>query len=662
MIVKMREVKEVKAPTKVGLSIVPPYSDEEKEYWGKITRQMIRARNQRYQAYPEFNDMTYNNYYVSNARASNSYIPPKRNKQDARIVTGTTEEKSVTLLAALLNFNFEPIVEPFDKDNVPVSKLGESLQPLIFRSRQQEEAPFDSIKMLAYKELLDQGTLFTEDLYYEYDEIVKTMNVDWAKSVDMSVTWKESKKRRNYFKTNVLSGLNVYLGNIRQPFIVNQPFVVTREVMSYEEAKAVYSNWSRWKYVPHNLTPLKFDEASLSEPYNNWYLEDLQAEMVEIVRYQNRSKNEMQLFINGVMMLPKGFPLSVMSGVCEYTIGQTNLFPLGKYFAYGRGISAKTKVDQVLLDELYRLIILKTRQSFVPPRANNTGKTINEEMFYPGAMTDNINPNLLPPMMDATGVGSAEFNAFEFISRIVDNKTVSPVLSGQLGDANQSATSLLEAKKNSMMKMAVPLVAIMHWEASSAKARLHNILQHWTKKKEDLNPLTGKIEEKYQAFFMDTNFADGTTGIRSVEFTDSVPAPEQVDAENALLSQKLNRPVRKSYISPEAIRELDIWFYIRVLPAERDMDMFKRQQFIDGIQTAIQLFGPQALNQAWLKEEFATKYELPREKLFVQEMAQPEPLPQMAMPGATETGVAINNMTPKQIPIEQRSPLNANLQ
>ena len=54
-------------------------------------------------------------WHEKNAKAANAYIPPKKNKTDTRIVTGTTQEKGITLLSALLNYNLEPNISAFDK-------------------------------------------------------------------------------------------------------------------------------------------------------------------------------------------------------------------------------------------------------------------------------------------------------------------------------------------------------------------------------------------------------------------------------------------------------------------------------------------------------------------------------------------------------------------
>ena len=81
--------------------IAPDYTTEELEERAELIRAMCLARDNRESPHPEFDDMTYSQYYDSNKRADLAYIPPKKNKQDKRIVTGYTREKDTTLLSAL---------------------------------------------------------------------------------------------------------------------------------------------------------------------------------------------------------------------------------------------------------------------------------------------------------------------------------------------------------------------------------------------------------------------------------------------------------------------------------------------------------------------------------------------------------------------------------
>ena len=148
-----------------------PYTDQELEYRGELMRKIELSRWTRSSSWAEWNDMNYQNNYLTNKQAANSYNEPKKNLQDTRVVTGTTEEKEMTLMSAIMNYNLEPNVEAYDQKNMPVVRLGETLEDLIRKSRQLED--YDDKRPLVYKELLDQGSCFVEVGWVERFKIIK---------------------------------------------------------------------------------------------------------------------------------------------------------------------------------------------------------------------------------------------------------------------------------------------------------------------------------------------------------------------------------------------------------------------------------------------------------------------------------------------------------
>ena len=81
----------------------PDYSDKELSYRGFLIKRLTYAKNQRMNKWDELDGMDYVTYYDTNAKAGNSFNPPKQNQQDTRIVTGTTLEKENSLLNSLLH-------------------------------------------------------------------------------------------------------------------------------------------------------------------------------------------------------------------------------------------------------------------------------------------------------------------------------------------------------------------------------------------------------------------------------------------------------------------------------------------------------------------------------------------------------------------------------
>lgn len=263
---------------------------------------MTQAQLARNSLHRELNDMDYQTYYDSNLRAANSYIAPKKNPEDTRVVTGTTEEKENTLIAAILNYNLEPNILAFDKEMMEVDELGRNFEDLVRKSRQIEN--YDEKRVLIYKELLDQGTCFVEEQWVEEDKISKKLeNVNWSNNVEVKkIKWTTSDNHVvSGCQTRLIRGDKVFLGNIKEFQMSKQPYAFTVDVMSYAEAEAIYKNWDRWEYVPRKIVRVQPTDAST---YKDWTLETVQENFVEVIKFQDKWANEFMIMLNGVMMLP----------------------------------------------------------------------------------------------------------------------------------------------------------------------------------------------------------------------------------------------------------------------------------------------------------------------------------------------------------------------
>lgn len=615
----------------------PDYSEEELLYRASLMKKLINAQTDRNTAHKEINDQNYQEYYDSNLKAANSYIPPKKNPEDTRIVTGTTEEKGNTLLSAILNYNLEPNIIAFDKDQMEVDELGRNFEDLVKKSREIED--YDTKRMLIYKELLDQGTCFVEELWVEETRVQKKLaDIDWYNGVDVKKIKWTPKDIAGFCgcQTRLMRGDKVFLGNIREFEIKKQPYLYTFEVMSYAEAETIYKNWSRWKFVPKKVVKVAPTEDST---YRHWTLEEQQENYVEVIKFQDKWANEFMIMLNGVMMLPAGFPLEAVSPSGEYTIAKGDIYPISNFFAYSKSIPAKTKVDQGVLDEMLKLIVLKTQKSYMPPLANNTGRVLSRKIFNAGEITNQIDPNKISPIGDNNGVSQSEFAAFEFIKNIVDQKSVSPAFAGDQTSGRQTATEILELKKQQMMKLGLVIYGIINLEKQLSWLRIYNILTNWTKKQDaKVNELTGQLEDTFKTFIVDSQMEDTRMGKKIISFTPDAAAysPEQIMEEEEQLSQQMRTPVRKTYMHPDVAKMKYFW-YITIAPTEKASSDLEFIQFKQTIQDAITLFGPQSVNLPYLQKRFGVLSKQNPDKFFVSGV-QPMPTP-AAMGGGDNGGL-----------------------
>lgn len=616
-----------------NITVFPDYTEDESNYRNFIITRLEKAKENRDGEHIEFDDMDYLTHYETNAKAGNSYIRPKKNPQDTRVVTGTTLEKENTVLSSLLNYNFDSDIIAYDNTDLPLASLGSHMNDLVNKSREIED--YDSLRPLIYKEGLDQGTAFVEEVNIEEWRVKKDMpDFDFSEGIKMKgIKWNEAlEKVYDGCKVNLLSGTKVFLGNVKEFFIENQPYIGIADTISYAEAKSIYGRWERFKYVPRKVRKESIIDDEGTD-YRDWSLLETTTDMVEVIKYYDKISNEIMIILNGVMMLPVGFPLTAISPSGEYPIAKLDIEPISKFFAYSKSFPAKTKVDQELLDDTIRTLVLRMRQLLQPPMANNTNRTLTDKIFYPGKITPNIPADRLIKILGENNqIGQAEFQVFSLLRQIVDQKTANPVISGEQMSGRRTAKEILTMKQQAMQKLGYVIFGIINFERRLAWLRLHNILANWTKPVDQrMDEITGELKNVYQSFSVETSDQYGKLQ-KAIEFNPEKTATvdqAQIDAEADILSTP-EREVQKVYMNPELLRNVKLKWFITVTPTQKDSTELERAMFEETVMKAKQMFGPMSTNDEYVKQRIAVLAGEDPEKFWSKQQPM---MPGQVMPG-----------------------------
>lgn len=637
----------------------PTYSVDELAYWAGMIFTLQQARDQRDRCQPELDMMSYIEYYESNRKKDLSFIPPKKNKQDVRIVTGLTREKDTTLLNALLNMNLTPDITAFDSDDMIVNELGDNMSDMVKKSREIED--WYKKRSIIYREMIAQGDVFVEEVWTEEYRNLPTSEIDWDPTKEKIVDF-SSRERLTKIKeecsSRMVNGKKIYLGNIRCTHVEDQPLVAVLNIYNRSTAKSIYGQWDRWANVPYamdNMTTFWNDGTT----YHDWNLVSLNAaDRVCEIKIYDKDNNRFMIMLNGVLMLPINYPLTAISPSGEIPFAQGKLEPISD-FAYSKSQPSKTKIDQEVLDEATRLMIEKTRQSFKPPMGNIGKKVYSGNVFLAGQITSDVTPSTFFPILPqgyAYGVQPAEFNFYKMIKESIDEKTSDPSFGGDTGsDGPMTATETVEQKNQQMMQLGLSLDGIVNLERRMTWNRIQNILVNWTKEMcpcvDDVNQA---IYDNYKTFGVSSTVDDGQAGVRLFrQTTKQFPSVEDHQDEENALSKKHGQPVRITYLNPKMLREAKYKWFILINPAPKSNDKLTQLMFVQNLQQAMMLFGPQAINAEYAKQRFAIICNEDYTKLFAQGsvagMATPPtmgPNGQQTQPGGQQTGA----IPPIQVP------------
>lgn len=596
----------------------PKYSEAESGFRGFLLRRLENVRNNREAPHNEFNSLSYTQRYLNNFKAGNSYTPPRKNPEDTSIVTGTTREKKLAIINSVLQLVFDVTFRAFDENNLEDQQLGEAMTDCVFQSNQMEQ--WDEKKLYAYSELADQGDVFVEDLWVDETRIdkkkIKIKDLDqetfdnFDPGQDIKVVFSGARRR-------VIPGPQVYLGNIREPDIKRQPYLFTRQVIPYNEAKAIYGKLPRWKNVPRDL-----QETDTVDYGFNWRLETISKDMVEVLCYQNKWEDDYQIILNGVMQLPVGFPMPWEHG--EYNIVQGHLEPISAFFAYSKSVPDKTFLDQQVLDEMYRLAVLKNQKSYMPPIANYSANILTKNMFLAGKINNNLEKGEMEVMGgDPTqyAMTQSEFEMFKLVKGFIDEKSVNPKLQGESFGSRTTAVEVDSVMKQAKQNLGVMIFGFMNLHINLDLLRLYTLLENYPKDMGDkVSELSGKLEKKYRTLTVDRQIGGRGVGMKKIEFTENLADPATLyDMEEGITRDgdgkpldvnPPKKPVKITQISPSALRAVKYRWYPEVVINERESSIADKISFEDRIVKAAQLFGIESINQEYAKQQWSAKNEI----------------------------------------------------
>ena len=609
------ELKESPLLEKEDELIKPPdYTPEEESYIKGLRKRMETARNSRDEQREEFSNVDYVSHYELNERAANTFVPPKRNKEDTNFQSGTVRQKVFALLSALVNLNLSGDISAYDKEGLVIQSLGDAMEDIITKTNELDND--EEKKYLRFYELLKQGTVFVEEVWDErlrksksrvkFDGRIK--GVSWTTRI---------KKAFARPSRNIIPGLNVYLGDITKYDISEQPFIFTVDSMPYEEAGMIFGEWERWENVPRKIR--KFDSAESKDILNtSWRLLEMQQNRVEVLRYQDKWNNEFAVVLNGVLMTPVGLPLPW--GWEDYNIVQQNLEPIHSKFAYGKSLVSRIRYKVALLDEMLKLAVLKTQKSFMPAYINISGRVLSNRVLMPGKINHGIPPNTLLPIneREAQGITNAELAMIKEIQENINSETTSPTFAGQQARGSPTATEIVELQRQAKMVLGLTVFSVAMLEWKLEWLRLQDVLRNWF-----ADRVVNEAREEIRNVSIRTSIEGEGMGMRVIIPTREAFSSAAVMKAEEVLTKERGMPIRLIFLNPEEVRSSKLIWQITIRPKEKNSSEMSKLLFRAEMEDAA-MFGPR-LNLDYLGERFASIWNEDPKKLFKSATDQSSP-------------------------------------
>lgn len=605
------------------------YSEEENQYLNFLQIRLERAKEMKDQVYPEFGGTTYYEYFDKNENIANTFLPKSKNSDDVIVSSGTVEQKLDALLANINNLNLSPELLAFDHEHRRHMALGKAIEDVIFITEVNDggDGGGDEEKKISrQRELLKQGTVFVMEEWVKKWQMKKRLkDSKWNGQFRLEDGWEENlEKVFDGPKRSLLYGPNVFLGDITKFYMEDQPFVFVVIYQDYDIAKERYGKFDNWKYVQRGGVKIQND-LSKTIYENNWRLGKLEDNQVEIILYQDPHRDEFQIIINGVLMMPIGFPLSAVSPGGGYNIAKQVFRMVNEKFAYGSSFVQSGSVQKIseVIDEMLKLFILKFRKSVTPAYVNKSGKVIPRKVLSPGRISMGFQASDLEVIStsETQGITSGEVAIYREMQDLVERSTISNTFSGQESNRQMTATQVLELQKQSRLMLGLAITSTALLEKKLAYLRLYNIIANW------FEPIGEKVDElgevrrivkMFRRTSRQVNIDGEGLGERSVVPLDGeLPSEEEVRALEIKQGREKGLPVRKIYLSPKKLKSLKVIWYFEINPKEKESSALNKLMFREMLNDILSLMNVGSRpNREGLEEALSQAWNRPTNKMF----------------------------------------------
>jgi hypothetical protein len=341
-------------------------------------------------------------------------------------------------------------------------------------------------------------------------------------------------------------------------------------------------------------------------------------------------------------MLPIGYPLTKFSPDGEYTITQQNLEPIRHDFAVGKSFIFKNKNVLAILDEMIKLAVLKTQQSFLPPSINVGGRVITNRIFMPGVISRGMLPGDLQPVMEGIGKGvtASEFSMIQEVMRFVDQNTASQTFMGaQEQGGKPTATQITALQKQAYIMLGILLLAASLLEKKLAQRSIVLALAHWFDPIDtEFSEARNAIVNKYQMVSRQT-MVENAQGTRLTMASETQYSPDEIKAEEDRLEKEYGMPIRITVIHPQLLKKAKITWYVTVTEKPKKTSEVAKMVFMEMAQTLSAL--GQQLSPEFVQRKVGEMYDEDPSKMF----APAQPMAPQQQPGASPGKVASARVT-----------------
>jgi len=587
------------------------------------------------QSYEEFNNRSLIEQQDKNQKSFNNFISEGSNNPDedwhANTRRSVTRNKVISIAAHITSAILEPKVFAQNENDEEDDDAADTMQDIMKWSLEQSDYSRKFVNAVIAA-LVNPGVF----IYEGFADVKRKI-----KEITSKGSWTDKEVQDEIFSgfQNLLVPLDeLYIGDVYEPDIQKQPFMIWRRIIDYTNAKIKYEGNENFdKYVRPGLRVF-YDEAN--DTFYESYDVNLEGRLVEEIIYYNRYADLEIRLVNGVLMDDSDRPLQRKDKCYPFVFSGYEPYDEGRFF-YRKSLVEKMESDQDIIDRLYNMILDGTFLSVMPPLITFGEDEVSIDVIMPGRITSMTADNKLEPINIGTNL-NAGITALEKVESSLSESSQDPMHSGQAMRGSQTAFEIARLEENARKMLGLFGKMIGFLVKDFGQLRLSTIVQHLTVG--DAIQTQGSINRlKFRKILIPDSMAEGKKVTKRIEFdNEDVDEYELLKREEYPDGNKQKEPkenLRIIKINPKLFRQLK--YLVKIEPDFETMTSTnaKKAMNIEAYDRLIQ--NPMAEQEAVLRDFLLGNYKKGEEDKYIR---KPQPMAQPGMQGMPQEGAEQSNL------------------
>ena len=321
----------------------------------------------------------------ANQKMFNQYRPSKSQDPDlqwhSNALKPIVRNKVISIVSHITTNILYPDVVAQNEDSVEDKDMADVMKDAVIWACEQSK--YEDMFIQAVQDLCVNPAVI---LYQDYAEATRTIKENVNEKIELKEIVDEL---YSGFISSIIPLDELFIGNIYEPNIQKQPFLIRRRIIDFVSAQRKYGDKDDFKKFvrPGVKTYFNEDEDLFYDDYDD----QQEDRLVEEVIYYNRFADLELVFVNGILLTHSDEGMRRKDK--QYPFAKSVYETYNSRFFYGMSLAQKLENDEDLVNTLYRMILDGTYLQLMPPWAVYGETDVDAGDFAPRSITTFTDPN-----------------------------------------------------------------------------------------------------------------------------------------------------------------------------------------------------------------------------------------------------------------------------